>query len=173
MSKKYIGSFAKVSKGKTATFGFAEAKFKTLQEIAEWALKRAWIPVTVSSGHRTYDNVTKIHNWLRFDCDMEGEKETILSVLDTHGLEYMCLPSTNYNPKDKDFKWHISVPTENTAKDVVQYKWQMKQALADLGIDLHDRRVTEVCVQNFNPYQNGGSPEQGLKYATVKLLRDD
>ena len=168
MGRKYKGSFANVSVGKTATFGFKEKKFKTLEDFAEQTLRQAWIPVTVNSGHRTYDAVTKIHPWLRFDCDVRGEKETILSVLDSHGLAYICSPSTNYNKKDKNYKWHISVPCDNTAKDVVQYKWQMKQALIDLGVNLHDRRVTEVCVQNMNPYQNGNNPIQGMK--TLKVV---
>jgi len=171
MSKKkkiFTASFATVKVGKTATFGFREKSFKTMKDFAKYALQKAWIPVTVNKGHRTYDEVTEIHNWLRFDCDERGEKETILSVLDARGLAYICLPSTNYNPKNKNYKWHISVPTERTAKDVMKYKWQMKQALIDLGIDLHDRRVTEVCVQNFNPYKNGSSQKEGYGYSIIK-----
>jgi len=105
---------------------------------------------------------------LRFDCDVEGEKETITSILDSNGLAYMCLPSTNFNPKTKSHKWHISVPTKKASQDVVKYKWQMKRALTELGIDLHDRRVTEVCVQNFNPFQNGKNPKLALKYTKIK-----
>ncbi len=170
MSKKksFTASFATVKVGKTATFGFREKSFKTMKEFAKYALQKAWIPVTVNKGHRTYDEVTEIHDWLRFDCDERGEKETILSVLDSRGLAYMCLPSTNYNPKNKNYKWHISVPTERTAKDVMKYKWQMKQALIDLGINLHDRRVTEVCVQNMNPFRNGVSQKEGYGYAIFK-----
>jgi len=166
--KKYIASFANVTKGKTATFGFKEKKFKTLEDFAEQCLRQAWIPVTVDKGHRTYDEVTKIHAWLRFDCDVKGERETILSVLESNGLSYICLPSTNYNPKDRNYKWHISVPVEGQSNDPVQYKWQMKQALVDLGIDLHDRRVTEVCVQNMNPYKNGDNPVEGVNFISVK-----
>ena len=169
MSKKiFTASFATVKVGKTATFNFREKSFKTMKDFAKYALQKAWIPVTVNKGHRTYDEVTEIHDWLRFDCDERGEKETILSVLDSNGLAYMCLPSTNYNPKNKNYKWHISVPTERTAKDVIKYKWQMKQALIDLGIDLHDKRVTEVCVQNFNPYKNGSSQKEGYGYSIFK-----
>ena len=164
MGKKYVGSFAKVVEGKTATFGYELFGADTLQEFAKLCLRRAWIPVTVERGHRTYDAVKTIHNWLRFDCDAEGEMETITSILESNGLAYMCLPSTNYNSKTKAYKWHISVPCKKVSQDVVKYKWQMKRALIDLGIDLRDRRVTEVCVQNFNPYQNGKNPIKGFKY---------
>ncbi|WBC28483.1 DNA primase [Thiohalocapsa phage LS06-2018-MD03] len=171
MAKKFKGSFAKVTKGKTATFGFKEMKFKTLEEFAEQCLKQSWIPATVKNGHREYDSVTMVHDWLRFDCDMKGEKETILSVLESNNLTYMCLPSTNYNPKTKNYKWHISVVVENAAQDVFQYKWQCKQALIDLGIDLHDRRVTEVCVQNMNPYQNGENAQDGKMFIKINKGR--
>jgi len=166
--KKYKGSFAVVREGKTATFGFKEYQADTIKSFAKLALQKAWVPVTVKNGHRTYDAVTEIHNWLRFDCDVDGEKETILSILEGNGLAYMCLPSTNYNPKTKPYKWHISVPTRKASQDVVKYKWQMKQALIDLGIDLHDRRVTEVCVQNFNPYKNGRRPKEGWRHSIFK-----
>ncbi len=165
--KKYIGSFANISVGKTATFGFREKKFKTLTEYANQCLRQASIPVTVKNGHRMYDAVTKIHGFLRFDCDVRGEKETILSVLDTHKLAYICLPSTNYNPNNKNYKFHITVPVENVAQDVYKYKWQVKQALIDLGIDLHDRRVTEVCTQNMNAYKNGKNPVEGMGYSKI------
>lgn len=167
MGKKYIGSFVKVTKGKSATFGFKEKSFDTLEEFADKCLREAWIPVTVPSGHREYDSVTSIHGWLRFDCDVRGEKETITSVLDSKGLAYMCLPSTNYNTSDKNYKYHISVPLKGQSSDPMQYKWQMKQALIELGVDLHDRRVTEVCVQNMNPYRNGNSPIEGMQHTKV------
>lgn len=165
---KYIGSFADVLVGKSATFGFKQKSFKTMKAFAKQALKQAWIPVSVKKGHRMYDAVNEVHGWLRFDCDVRGEKETIISVLESKRLAYICLPSTNYNKKDKNYKWHISVPVLKQSNDVVKYKWQMKQALIDLGVDLHDRRVTEVCVQNFNPFRNGESPEEGWGHTTIK-----
>lgn len=165
--KNYKASFARVRSGKTATFGFKEKSFKSLKKFAKHALKFAWIPVTVTGGWRTYDNVTEVHNWLRFDCDMKGEKETITSILKSKGISYVALPSTNYNKKTKSHKWHISVPTRKASQDVMKYKWQVIKALNDLGIDLHDRRVTEVCVQNMNPYKNGKDDEKGLGFVEV------
>ena len=170
MSNTYKASFAKVtkaSKGKAVTFGFKTKSFTSLKDYAEASLCMATVPVKLKSGWRSYDNVTKIYDWLRFDCDKEGEKATICSILNNNGLAYIALPSTNYDKKLKSYKWHISVPTSNTAQDVEQYKKQCKQALATLGIDLHDRRVTEVCVQNMNPYKNGTSVDKGMKFVEV------
>jgi len=163
----YKGSFGRVTVGKATTGGFKFYKTKSLKEFAEMALTRAWIPVTLKGGWREYESVTEVHDWLRFDCDMKGEMETIISILDMRGLAYMCLPSTNYHPKKKNYKWHISVPTTGADNDVTKYKWQMRQAMAELGITLHDTRATEVCVQNFNPYQNGKNVAQGKKYMRV------
>lgn len=162
--KKYVGSFAPIKAGKSSTFGFKQKKFKTMEQFADQALRQSWIPVTTSDGHRLYDKVKKIHGWLRFDCDVKGEKETITSILEGKGLSFMALPSTNYDPHSKNYKWHISVPVTKQSDDVMKYKWQMKQALIDLGINLHDRRITEVCVQNFNPYRNGEKPKEGMQY---------
>ena len=138
-----------------------------MAEYAEACLKQASIPVIVKDGKRDYDHVKKINNWIRFDCDVEGEKETISSILQTQGIAHICIPSTNYHPKHKPYKYHIHVPTKKVAQDVVKYKWQMREAMSDLGINLHDKRVTEICVQNCNPYDNGKNPKRGQKYVEV------
>ncbi len=164
---KYKASFAKVKKGKTATFGFEAMQFKTLKDYAEASLTYATVPVNLNDGWRSYDNVTEIFNWLRFDCDKEGEKATICSILKSNGLAFIALPSTNYDRKLKNHKWHISVPTTRASQDVEQYKKQCKVALHQLGIDLHDRRVTEVCVQNMNPYKNGTAVAKGMKVLEI------
>lgn len=169
--KKYIASFAPIIKGKSATYNFVEKKFKTFEKYAQQCLTQASIPVTVRDGKRDYEHVSKIHNWLRFDLDVKGEIETVRSVLDSQGLEYLCLPSTNYDPKNKNYKWHVTVRAENVAQDTSQYTWQCKQAMIDLGIDIKDTRVTTVCVQNMNAYRNGLQVKEGSQYMVVKKGR--
>ena len=167
--KKYTASFATVVIGKAATFGFKEKSYETLDEFANQLVRQSSIPVTLSGtmGHRAYDNVTKIHGWLRFDCDMKGEKETIVSILKSRGLAYIATPSTNYNPITKSHKWHISVPATNQSNEVYSYKAQTQNAMIDLGIEIEDDKVTKVCTQNMNPYRNGDKPLEALEYVEV------
>ena len=164
---KYSASFATVKVGKVATFGFKHRNFRTLREFAEQTLKQAWIPVKVKRGKRDYDSVVSIDNWMRFDCDKEGEKETITSLLKSNSITHICVPSTNFHPKHKSYKWHISVPVKGVAKDVMQYKRQIKEAMSALGINIYDTRMSEVCVQNTNPFQNGRNFERGVKYIEI------
>ncbi len=164
---KYKGSFAKVKKGKSSTFGFEAYEFDTLEDFAEACLGHAWVPAILKGGHRAGENVTKIFGWLRFDCDEEGEKETICATLSMHGLGYIASPSTSYDKKTKPHKWHINVPATGASNDIAQYKRQAIEALSELGITISDRRVTVSCVQNMNPYRSGTAVKKGLKIIEI------
>jgi len=169
----YRLSVAKASKEKAATFGFEVKSFKTLEEVMVAVQTYATIPARVRKGKRDYASVSRIYPWVRFDCDMPGEKETITGILDEHNIEYIAVPSTNYHEKFKSYKWHIHVPVKGVAKEINAYKWQVMDLMTRLNIQIHDDRLTKVIVQNANPYAEGAedSPAYVHKGNTVKLSK--
>ena len=168
----FSSSFTSISptrKGKSETYGFELFSYKQIDTFINAMNASASIAVEVERGHRAYHRVTAIYNWLRIDIDESMDEYTkVLNILKPYF--YIDLPSTRFDPdnKEKNFKRHILVRTENISQCIGGYKVQMTEIVKRLNLDfISDNKTIINCVQNMNPYKNGDAPEEALRLSSV------
>lgn len=163
MIYKISGSSQRPKENKAATFDFKEFETTDEKEFLKYINTHSIVPVALKEGYRCYANVIKIYDVVRFDVDKEGEAEELETKL--LGYHYIKKPSTNNHLKD--YKWHYLVFIKNSKNDPQKYKHQVKQMCLDLSISLQDMRVTEVAVQNMNPYRDGKHLDEAMRLTKV------
>lgn len=166
-----IIAIKKVEKSKIETFNFINEEVTQFKQLLPLLNQYTTAPVHLSNGHKAYINVIKIDNVFRIDCDMPTEHEMVSETLDRLELQYIKVPSTNFDPADpkQSYKYHFVIHARDVAQDIEQYKWQAKEFLKDTGLDfLYDTRVTTVVTQQMNPYKDGKEPIIAEHYSIYK-----
>lgn len=159
--KYKISGTKKIPKGKAATYGYKPYVTKSVDEFMQLINSTAIIPCKVKNGHRDSSNIEGIYNWVRVDCDAEGEAKAYKKAFKKAGYEFFMKPSTS-NDKNPH-KWHFLIRTKGVSQNYDAYKMQVQHFYDnELPIPVSDKSQTSP-VQNMNPYKNGKDVKEGVK----------
>jgi hypothetical protein len=123
------------------------------------------------------ENLERVHNFLKIDCDKPGESDIVEFCLNEKGLFYIKKPSTNYDDESNRHKWHFVIPLletfslkERVFKRQIQILFEHIMGM-DIGkikksklFDLSSLTVTTP----LNAFKNGNDLKGAIAYSKVK-----
>ena len=119
-----LSGTTKIPKGKAATFEYEPFSTKDPKKFIDFINSNATLVSNMKDGHRRNPNITKIHNWVRVDCDLETEHTKVEKKLKKMGVEFFKVPSTNNHKHD--YKFHFFILAKGMSQNIPAYKKQVE-----------------------------------------------